>query len=141
MSCIYWDTMLFVYFIEDHPDYSGRIKELHDRMRTRRDVLVTSIFTRGEVLTGAYKRNNVEMAKRVDSVMRPPTIELLPFTLETADRYARIRAENRVPPADAIHLASAAQAGVNLFLTNDKNLRRMIVPGIDFVAGLDVNLF
>jgi predicted nucleic acid-binding protein len=66
---------------------------------------------------------------------------VVPFTLETADRYARIRATPGITPADAIHLASAAQAGTDLFLTNDKRLVGKIVPGIQFVASLETNLF
>ncbi|HEY7838794.1 MAG TPA: hypothetical protein VIC54_09360 [Terriglobales bacterium] len=42
---------------------------------------------------------------------------------------------------DALHLAIAATAGVNLFLTNDRRLHRLKVPGIDFIAGLDTNLY
>jgi predicted nucleic acid-binding protein len=45
-----------------------------------------------------------------------------------------------VPPGDAIHLASAAQAGTELFLTNDKNLIGKVVPGIHFIASLDTRL-
>jgi len=67
-------------------------------------------------------------------------VELLPFTVETAERYARIRGDNRVSPPDAIHLASAAHAGVNLFLTNDHRFARASDSGIDFIAGMDVNL-
>jgi hypothetical protein len=61
--------------------------------------------------------------------------------MKTAEIYAKIRAENRVSPADAIHLACAAEAGVNLFLTNDRRLTGLIVPGIDFIAGMGVDLF
>jgi hypothetical protein len=43
-------------------------------------------------------------------------------------------------PADAIHLASAAQAGTDLFLTNDKSLVGKIVPGIQFIAMLDTQI-
>jgi hypothetical protein len=46
-----------------------------------------------------------------------------------------------VPPADAIHPASAAQARAGLFLTNDKRLVGKYVPGIQFVAALDTILF
>jgi predicted nucleic acid-binding protein len=46
-----------------------------------------------------------------------------------------------LPPADAIHLACAAQAGTDLFLTNDKRLVGKFVPGIQFIAGLDMQLF
>lgn len=53
--------------------------------------------------------------------------------------HARIRRQNRVAPADAIHLASAAEAGVDLFLTNDRALLELVVDGIQFIAGMDVN--
>jgi hypothetical protein len=43
--------------------------------------------------------------------------------------------------AIAIHLATASVARANLFLTNDAALSTLTVAGIDFVAGLNVNLF
>ena len=107
----------------------------------RRDTLCTSVFTVGEVLTGLYKRGEIEMASRVREALRPPQIDLLPFTTETADRYAKIRGSHRVSPADAIHLACAAHAGVDLFLTNDQRLSGLVIPGIDFIARMDVSLF
>jgi predicted nucleic acid-binding protein len=140
MSRIYWDTMLFVYLIEAHPEHGVRAREIFASMNRRRDSLCTSVFTVGEVLTGPYKKGAVELASKVRESIRPPIVELLPFNAETAERYARIRAENRVSPADAIHLASAAHAGVNLFLTNDRKLPRLTIPGIDFIAGMDVNI-
>ena len=82
----------------------------------------------GELLTGPYKRGASDLALRVREVVRPPAVELLPFTIETAERYARIRGDNRVSPPDAIHLASAAHAGVNLFLTNDRRLQGLMIP-------------
>src|ERR1700722_5746980 len=46
--------------------------------------------------------------------------ELIPFTKETADVFGRIKGSLKIPPAEAIHLACAATAGTDLFLTNDK---------------------
>jgi uncharacterized protein len=141
VSRIYWDTMLFVYWLEDHPDHAARMGQIHKRMQERRDTLCTSAFALGEVLTGFYKRGALEMAVQVQDAFRSPQIELIPFTPETADHYARIRGTHRVSPADAIHLASAAQTGVDLFLTNDHRLQRLTIRGIQFIAGMDVNLF
>ena len=141
MSRIYWDTMFFAYLIEANPEYGLRVQEILGSMKKRHDTLCTSIFTLGEVLTGPYKKGASDLASTVKELIRPPAVELLPFNLETSERYARIRANNRVSPADAIHLACAAQAGVNLFLTNDRDLPKLVIPGIDFIAGLDVNLF
>jgi predicted nucleic acid-binding protein len=141
VSRIYWDTMLFVYWIEDHPDHAARMNQIRTHMEDRGDTLCSSVFTLGEVLTGFYKRGALETATRIRERFRPPLVELLPFTPETADHYARIRGNHRVSPADAIHLASAAQYGVDLFLTNDRRLQGLTIPGIHFIAGMDVNLF
>jgi predicted nucleic acid-binding protein len=141
MSRIYWDTMLFVYWLEDHPQYAERTRELYVKMNERRDTLCTSVFTIGEVLTGVYKRGTAERASQYREFFRPPHIEILPFNSEAADRYARIRADNRVSPADGIHLACAGQAGVDLFLTNDRRLNGLSIQGIQFIASMDVNLF
>jgi predicted nucleic acid-binding protein len=141
MSRIYWDTMLFVYWLEGHPEHAARMNQIYSRMEARRDTLCTSAFALGEVLTGVYKRGAFEMAAKIRESFRSSQIELIPFTAETADQYARIRGNQRVSPADAIHLASAAQAGVDLFLTNDHRLQRLTIPGIQFIAGMDVNLF
>ena len=64
-------------------------------------------------------------------------MELLPFDAAAAERYAEIRAQHRTTPADSIHLACAAAAGVDLFLTNDIKLARLNILGIQFIAGLD----
>lgn len=66
---------------------------------------------------------------------------MLPFTADAARLYGKIRANMGVTPADAIHLACAAEAKVDLFLTNDSKLMRKVVPGIQFIAGLDTDIF
>jgi predicted nucleic acid-binding protein len=133
--------MLFMYWLEDHPTHAARIEELHEQIQRRSDTLCTSIFSVGEILTGLYKQGDEVAATSTREALRPPLVELIPFTAETTEHFARICAANRVSPADAIHLASAAQSGVNLFLTNDRRLSKLAIRGIDFIAGLDVNLF
>jgi predicted nucleic acid-binding protein len=140
MSKIYWDTMLFVYWLEDHPRYAKRVRQLLGKMKERQDQLCTSSFAVGEILVGPYKVGATETARRIRDVLRPPFVEVIPYTLETADLYAGIRARQAVSPADAIHLACAAQARIDLFLTNDAALVGKVIPGIQFIAGLDSNV-
>jgi predicted nucleic acid-binding protein len=66
---------------------------------------------------------------------------ILPFSFETAKHYSAIRASQRISPTDAIHLASAAEANADLFLTNDNQLQGKVIPGIQFIARLDINLY
>ena len=137
MSRVYWDTMLFIYWLEDHPDYAGEMKRILSRMASRGDRLCSSAFGLGEVLVGAKQRDDRHLAETVRTTMRPPRVELLPFDAAAAEHYADIRARHRTKSPDAIHLACAASAGVDLFLTNDAALARLDVPGIRFIAGLD----
>jgi predicted nucleic acid-binding protein len=140
MSRIYWDTMLFVYWIEDHPRYARTVRRLLERMQSRHDQLCTSTFAVGETLVGPYKSGSEEVINTIRGIFRPPRVELIPYTLETAEFYADIRAKHRVSSADAIHLASAAQAGTDLFLTNDDALIGKVIPRIQFIAGIDSNI-
>ncbi len=140
VSRIYWDSMLFVYWFEEHPAYIERMQHILTRMELRNDTLCTSSFAVGEVLVGPYKRGAPDAAGRIRETLRPPFAEVLPFTNDAADHYARIRAELEVSSSDAIHLACAAHAGVDLFLTNDRKLVGKIVPGIQFIAGLDSDI-
>lgn len=140
MSRVYWDTMLFVYWLEDNPQFARRVEEIHVRMQARHDQLITSAFTFGEVLAGAYRRGANRVADDTRQLLQQVVAEVVPFSLETGDHYARIRGLLGIPPADAIHLACAAQARTDLFLTNDKRLLGKIVPGIQFMASLDTQL-
>jgi predicted nucleic acid-binding protein len=140
MSRVYWDSMLFIYWLEDHPQYAKQVDAIHSRMKQRQDRLITGAFTFGEVLAGTYRKGRAELADQFRALLRSVVAEIVPFTVETAEHYARIRGALGTTPADAIHLASAAQAGTDLFLTNDKSLVGKIIPGIQFIAMLDTQI-
>jgi len=140
VSRVYWDTMLFIYWLEDHPQYAKRVGAIRSRMEERGDQLITGAFTFGEILAGAYRKGATQVAADSRRWLKEVVTEVIPFTIETADHYAQIRGTLGVAPANAIHLACAAQAGTDLFLTNDKRLVGKIVPGIQFIASLETQL-
>lgn len=137
MSLVYWDTMLFIYWLEAHPQHAKQVEKIHRRMAERGDQLCTSLFTLGEILTGAYKAGSTAEARKIRDYFESRAVRLLPFNNEAADRYARIRAQWKVSPADAIHLACASVAQVDLYLSNDSDLKKLVIDGIHFIAGLD----
>ncbi len=137
MNRVYWDAMLFIYLLEANPVFGHRVQRVHEAMLRRGDILCTSIFTVGEVLTGPRKRNDVAGINGLKKFFDSEDVEILPFTIEAADRYSMIRAETRVSQADGIHLSTAAAAGVDLFITNDDKLRTLTIQGIRFFADLD----
>jgi len=141
VSRVYWDTMIFIYWLEDHPQFARRVGAIYSRMQARQDQLITGAFTFGEVLAGAYRKGATHLADDTLGLLTSLVAEVVPFTIETASHYARIRGTPGFTPADAIHLASAAQAGIDLFLTNDKKVLGKFVPGIQFIASLDTQFF
>jgi predicted nucleic acid-binding protein len=58
----------------------------------------------------------------------------LPFDQGAVAPFSHLRSREKARIADAIHLACAASAVIDLFLTGDKQLTRLDVPGIQFIA-------
>ena len=140
MSVIYWDTMVFIYLFEDHPRYSSRVREIRSTIGKRGDRLCTGTLTVGEVLTGPYVSGDSNLAAKYKSVLRPPIVDIIDFDMVAADHFARIRCDRTIGRPDAMQLACAAAASVDLFLTNDHRLQGKVIPGIQFIGGLDVNV-
>jgi len=137
VSRIYWDTMLFIYWLEENPQFGKRVDAIWSRMQERNDQLITGALALGEVFAGAHKQGaSKERIQEVKAALENSVSAVIPFTAETADVYGRIKGSLKIPSADAIHLACAATAGTDLFLTNDKNLVGKVIPGIQFIAGI-----
>lgn len=134
MSRIFWDTMMFVYLMDNHPAYSTRVRQLLDRSYRRGDSLCTSYLALGEIVVGAEKSPIRGKASSIRSAIEEMGFSFLIFGDRAVVPFSSLRAKQKVKVADAIHLACAASAGVDLFLTGDKDLVRLDVPGIQFIA-------
>jgi predicted nucleic acid-binding protein len=141
---IYWDTMLYVYWFEDNRKYADRVEAIYHAMQRRRDSLCCSSLVYAEVLAGPTITNDIEGKAAIDNFFMSPhpdiQIDVLPFSMNAAPIFAALRAEGLKAP-DAMHLATAALAGVDLFLTNDRRLHKLSLPGMPFIATLDTDLF
>jgi predicted nucleic acid-binding protein len=137
MSRIFWDTMLFIYLLEGDDEKTDRVMHLLKTSRDRGDSLFTSHLVLGEVLAGAAKSPFPEKTKAILEVAAEMGFSGLPFDAGAVKPFGYLRAVRKLKIADSINLASAASAGMDLFLTNDKALLGIHVPGIQFVAHFD----
>jgi predicted nucleic acid-binding protein len=135
VSRIFCDTNLFIYLIEDYGDSSEQVARLRKRMIERNDDLYTSALTLGEILVKPLEANDEVLARRYEAALRQGA-EIIPFDVEAARLYARIRNDRAIRPPDAIQLACASQARVDLFITNDERLSIKSIPRIQFVTSL-----
>jgi predicted nucleic acid-binding protein len=129
--------MVFIYLLEGHPQFLPKVQRILQQIESRGDSLATSVFTLGEVLTGPRRAGAIDAVARVKAYFSSGRIDLLPFETEVSDRYSILRSSFKIAQADAIHLATAAVNGVDLFVTNDKALWNLAIPGIRFMMDLD----
>ena len=136
MSQIFWDTNLFVYLLEDKGEFTERVVALRERMVERSDDLLTSTLTLGEILVRPVQAEDENLARRYEQAITAAAT-VLPFDRNAAAAFARIRRDRSIAPPDAIQLACASVAGVDMFITNDLRLSRKVVPGIHFIQSLE----
>jgi predicted nucleic acid-binding protein len=136
VSRIFWDTNLFIYLLEENPQYAAQVRELRKKMIERKDQLITSAMTLAEIQVVPRRAGDIETAEHYRSSIKRASL-VVPFDEAAADQFAEIRTNPSIQPADAIQLSCAAAAKVTIFITNDKKLTGFKIPGIDFVTTMD----
>lgn len=136
MSRIFWDTNLFIYLFEGYGPLSKRVVALRQSMLTRGDQLLTSTLTMGEILVKPIERGDAELSKKYEETLAATSL-MIPFDLKAAKIYASLRVDRSLRAPDAMQLACAAAAGVDLFITNDARLQTRQIAGIQFVVPLE----
>jgi predicted nucleic acid-binding protein len=136
MSRIFWDTNLFIYLFESYGPLSKQVAALRSRMIARRDQLLTSAMTLGEILVKPNRSGDTKAAAYYQKLITTTAV-VVPFEEKAALAYARIRTDRSLRPPGAIQLACAASEGVDLFITNDTRLHSKQIAGIQFIAPLD----
>jgi len=136
LSRIFWDTNLFVYLVEDRGARAEQVVALRRWMIERGDELLTSALTLGEALVKPMEAGDEELMRQYEHAIEAGAT-VLSFDHHAARRFADIRRDRSIRAPDAIQLACAAAANVDLFVTNDERLSRKHVRGIQFIQSLD----
>jgi uncharacterized protein len=136
MSRVFWDTNLFIYLFEGTGTLANEVAALRSRMLARRDQLLTSAITLGEILVKPLEKGDMAAASNYQKLISTTAV-VIPFEEKAALVYARLRGDRSLRPPDAIQLACAACARVDLFVTNDARLQSKQVDGVQFIVPLD----
>ena len=136
MSRIFWDTNLYIYLFENYAAFSQMTVALRTRMLQRGDQLFTSTLSLGEILVKPLEAKNLALADKYELAIKTTSV-LLPLDANAAKIYAGLRSDRSLRAPDAIQLACAANARVDLFITNDARLQSKHVDGVQFIVPLD----
>lgn len=136
MSRVFWDTNVFIYLFESLDQFGPSTRALRTRMLKRGDQLITSAMTVAEILVKPVQNGDAALAKSYETALKA-TATIVPFDIEAAKQYAQLRRHRSLKAPDAIQLACAAAAKVDLFITNDNRLHDLYVAGIQFIVPID----
>jgi predicted nucleic acid-binding protein len=126
------DTAIFIYFIEENPQFLPAILPLFQEADQGKRELVTSALTLLELLVVPYRAGNRLLAERYEALLtRSRGIRLVDLSHDQLRAAAQLRAATGVKTPDALQLVAAIGAGCTTFLTNDRRLPSM--PGLRVV--------
>ena len=78
MSRVFWDTNLFIYFLEGNTQLSADTRRLRKSMLSRGDHLLTSALTLGEVLVKPLERGDRVLCSKYEETITK-SASLLPI--------------------------------------------------------------
>jgi predicted nucleic acid-binding protein len=134
-ATVYVDTAPVIYSIEPHPDYWALLQPLWDKQHSQEIRLISSELLWMETLVFPLRTQNQPLIQLYKELLSNE-IQLTAIDKTILNTAAKLRATNNLKTPDAIHAATALNAGCTLFLTNDAGLRT--VPGLSVVVLKDV---
>ena len=117
------DANPVIYTVEKHPVYGPLLQPLWQAARARAIEVVSSELVLMETLVGPFKSSDTSLEAAYEQALLGTDLRLLPVTQPILREAARLRATTRLRTPDALHAATARQAGCVLFVTNDLGFR------------------
>jgi predicted nucleic acid-binding protein len=97
------DTVIFIYFIEEHPQFLQVMEPLFRGGDEGHVELITSALTLLEVLVGAYRTGDHLLAGRYESILtRSRGVRIADISPDQLRAAAQLRAKTRVKTPDSL---------------------------------------
>ncbi len=108
---VYLDTNSVIYSVEKHPVYAALLLPVWQAARSKTIEVVSSELVIMETLVGAFKAGNNALANAFEQLFQQPQTRLFPITLAILREAAQLRATTKLKTPDALHAATALNAG------------------------------
>ena len=121
------DTPVFVYFFQRNKEYFSRARNALKAVEDGKVAGVFSAIGMIELFTGLKKqgRHDLVLHYKVALSTFPHLTVVGGLNEKIVDLASEFRAQYGISTPDAIHIATAIDAGAKKFITNDKGLKRI----------------
>ncbi len=118
------DTSLFIYYIEEHPEYMVHILPLFEAIAGGAIKAATSALTLLETLVVPLRKGDRVLTDQYEAILtNSANLVLVQPSVPILRRAAELRAATAIRTPDAIHLATAIEVNCRAFVTNDHRIR------------------
>lgn len=120
------DTMCFIYYFEGNNAFVPKIAGILKEIESNKLKAITTVITISEVLIKPLMEKKIELADEYKNVINSfPNLTVLEINQHIATLAASLKAKYRIKLPDAIQIAGALMGGAELFISNDKKLKRI----------------
>ena len=123
VGLVYVDANAVIYSVGQHPVYWPLLQPLWQAAKGKTIEIVSSDLVLMETLIGPLKSWDTALANAYEQLFQQAQTRLLPITQPILREAAQLRATTKLKTPDALHAATAKQAGCVLFVTNDPDFR------------------
>jgi predicted nucleic acid-binding protein len=121
---VYLDTNIFVYFLDCNPDYFPVVAPIIEAIESGLIIGYTGDAAIAETLVKPYQTGNLELVASFKAFFKMDNfLAIQSHDAETFDLAAQLRARQGLKFIDALHFATAIQAGCKFFITNDGGIQ------------------
>ena len=121
---VYFDANIFIYLMEGLPAFQAQMAEIRACLLNDKTDFVTSELTLCEVLVLPFRQNDTQLVAQYRQLIEDSgAFDLLATNRETYIRASLYRAQFRMKTPYALHMASAVEAGCEVFVTADRGVK------------------
>lgn len=118
------DTNAFIYYIEEHPVLMEKVKIFINKIEGGEAIGITSYVTLLELLVKPMREGRFDLVDKYRAILSSK-LEMVPLDEIVSVKAAELRAKYGVRTPDAIQLASVIHKKGDVFVTNDRGLKRI----------------
>lgn len=120
------DSPIIIYAWESNPAYVKSAHKLLRKIESGEFVALFSVIGMIEVLTGPKKAGDFRLAQQYKELLISyPHLQIISLNEDVIDIASDLRAKYNLATPDAIHIATAIYERADVFVTNDKALKKV----------------